>query len=215
MSVSRSAILAAVAAAARARRASGTTKVVTAHIRPARAEGGGDTLIARFGEMAAFAGATVDRVSGMAAAPAAVAAFVAREGLGDALVLSPGDRIAALPWADCPGIAVRAGAPGPDDRVSVTGAVAGIAETGTVLVRSGSDIANRLHLLPEAHVVVLPSSAIVGSYEDALARLGASGPLPRAATFITGPSRTADIERTPQIGVHGPRRLHIVVTDGA
>ena len=50
---------------------------------------------------------------------------------------------------------------------------------------------------------------------DALARLAQTGPLPRAATFITGPSRTADIEKTPQIGVHGPRRLHVVVIDGA
>jgi L-lactate dehydrogenase complex protein LldG len=130
-------------------------------------------------------------------------------------VLSPEEWIAALPWRDCARLLVRTGAPGPGDRVSVTGAVAGVAETGTLLVRAGRAIANRLHLLPEAHVAVLPAASIVGSYEDALARLAAAGPLPRAATFITGPSRTADIEKTPQIGVHGPRRLHIVVIDGA
>src|SRR5690606_7268087 len=100
MSGSRSAILAAVAAATGARRAAGSTSAVTAHIRPARAEGGGDTLIARFCEMAAFAGATLDRVPEIAAIPAAVAGFVVREGLGGSLVLSPEAWIAALPWAD-------------------------------------------------------------------------------------------------------------------
>jgi L-lactate dehydrogenase complex protein LldG len=103
---------------------------------------------------------------------------------------------------------------GSDDRVGVTGAVAGVAETGTLLVRSGAESPNILHLLPEAHIVILDSAQIVGSYEDALAMLGQEKIWPRAATFITGPSRTADIEKTPQIGVHGPRQLHIILIHG-
>ena len=87
------------------------------------------------------------------------------------------------------------------------------------MVHSGPEVANLLHFLPETHIAVLAAAQIVGAYEDAWARLRAAvaetgGVMPRAVTLITGPSRTADIERTPQIGVHGPRKLHIVVVDG-
>ena len=216
MSGARDAILGAVRAAASARRAGGDgTALPDDYIRPARARGDAAELLARFCDMAAFAGAGVTRVAGAAAVPPAISAFLSREALGDRLVLSPERRIAELPWHDSPRLIVGRDAPTADDRISVTGAVAAVAETGTLLVRSGPDIANALHLLAEIHIAIVPQGAIVGSYEDALGRLRALGELPRAATFITGPSRTADIEKTPQIGVHGPRRLQIVVIDGA
>ena len=183
-------------------------------LRPQRAQGDRAALVARFVEMAQFAGAGVARAAAANDVPAAIAAFVARNDLGDALVLAPDAALSALPWHDAPRLIVQRRAPTGDDRVSVTGAVCGVAETGTLLVRSGTGRANALHLLPEAHVVVLGAGDIVGGYEDAWARLGSGAAgLPRAATFITGPSRTADIEKTPQIGVHGPRRLHIVLID--
>jgi L-lactate dehydrogenase complex protein LldG len=184
------------------------------NLRPRRAQGDRAALTARFVEMARFAGAGVARAVSAAEVPAAIAAFVARSGLGDELVLAPDDALSALPWHDAPRLIVHRRPPMAEDRVSVTGAVCGVAETGTLLVRSAPGLANALHLLPEAHVVVLEARAIVGGYEDgwALLAVGAGG-LPRAATFITGPSRTADIEKTPQIGVHGPRRLHIVLID--
>ena len=119
-----------------------------------------------------------------------------------------------MPWNDAPRLSVRRSRFGPDDRVAVTEAVAGVAETGTLLVRSGAEQPNVLHLLPEAHIAILDSATIVGSYEDALEILGQEKIWPRAATFITGPSRTADIEKTPQIGVHGPRQLHIILIHG-
>lgn len=183
-------------------------------LRPQRTQGDHAALVARFVEMAQFAGAGVTRVAAANDVPAAVAAFVARNDLGDALVLAPDAVLSALPWRDTPRLIVQRRPPTGDDRVSVTGAVCGVAETGTLLVRSAAGLANAAHLLPEAHVVVLDAGAIVGGYEDAWARLGGDvAGLPRAATFITGPSRTADIEKTPQIGVHGPRRLHIVLID--
>ncbi len=215
MSGARETILHAVRAAATARRAQRAAAAPpTDYIRPARASGSPADLLARFCEMARFAGADVLRVSAPAAVPAAVSGILSREQLGGRLVLSPEAWLAALPWRDSLRLLVRRGAPAPEDRVSVTGVVAAVAETGTLLVRSGADIPNALHLLPEIHIAVVPPGAIVGSYEDALERLATLGDRPRAATFITGPSRTADIEKTPQIGVHGPRRLHIVVIDG-
>jgi L-lactate dehydrogenase complex protein LldG len=182
-------------------------------LRPARAQGERPALARRFADMAQFAGATVARVAAPREVPGAVAGFVARHALGDALVLAPDAMLSALPWQDAPRLMLQRRPPTADDRVSVTSAVCGVAETGTLLVRSAAGLANALHLLPEAHVVVLDAGAIVGGYEDAWARLAAAGELPRAATFITGPSRTADIEKTPQIGVHGPKKLHVVLID--
>lgn len=184
------------------------------YIRPGRARGDQATLITRFVDMAQFAGASVASVPDDADVPAELARYVSREELGDNLILSPSPRIQQMPWKETPRLSVRRAPFGPDDRVAVTEAVAGVAETGTLLVRSGSDSPNALHLLPVAHIAILDESLIVGSYEDALVILGQELPWPRAATFITGPSRTADIEKTPQIGVHGPRQLHIVLIHG-
>ena len=215
MTDARAAILEKLRGAVAARRRAGpAAPSVVTHIRPDRAKGDQAALITRFLEMALFAGASVASVQEAAAIPAELARYLSRENLGDNLILSPSPRIQEMPWKETPRLSVRRAPFGPGDRVAVTEAVAGIAETGTLLVRSGVGSPNILHLLPEAHVVILDGSMIVGSYEDALEILGQTKPWPRAATFITGPSRTADIEKTPQIGVHGPRQLHIVLIHG-
>jgi L-lactate dehydrogenase complex protein LldG len=185
-----------------------------AYIRPQRAQGSPPELLVRFCEMARFAGASVETIIDNASVPAAVARFVSREKLGDRIILSPSDRILQMPWRATPRLSARQPPFTADDRVAVTDTVAGVAETGTLLVRSGSESPNLLHLLPEAHIAILDSGSIVGSYEDALALVEKQEDWPRAATFITGPSRTADIEKTPQIGVHGPRQLHIILIHG-
>ena len=215
MTDARAAILGRLRGAIDARRLAGpAVPRPETYIRPQRAQGDRSELVARFREMALFAGASVATIVNDAAAPAAVARYLSREGLGDRLILSPSDRILQMPWHGAPRLSVRRSRLGPDDRVAVTEAVAGVAETGTLLVRSGAESPNVLHLLPEAHIAILDSATIVGSYEDALEILGQEKIWPRAATFITGPSRTADIEKTPQIGVHGPRQLHIILIHG-
>ena len=63
----------------------------------------------------------------------------------------------------------------------------------------------------------MPTDRIVGAYEDAWQRLRGqfgSGVMPRVVNWITGPSRTADIEQTLLLGAHGPKRLHILLIDG-
>jgi L-lactate dehydrogenase complex protein LldG len=185
---------------------------------PARGRGSAEELIARFVDMALFAGATVARVPLAADVPGEVAGTLARAGLGDELVMAADPLLAAMPWSARPRLVIRRGTPHADDRVSLTPAFAGIAETGTLMVHSGPTLPNGLHFLPETHIAVLEAAKIMGAYEDAWAALRTSveetGVMPRAVTLITGPSRTADIERTPQIGVHGPKKLHIVVVDG-
>ncbi len=207
----RDEILAAVRAGAAMRQAA---TPALGPVLPARATGAPETLRDRFVEMARLAGATVDPAFGRDGVPAALSAFLSRQGLGDRIVLSLEPSLANLPWRAAPRLQVRPGTPTPGDTVSVTAAIAGVAETGSLLVSSGPRAANAAHVLCETHIVILPAGDIVGGYEDALARLRREGgAMPRAATFITGPSRTADIEKTPQIGVHGPRRLHILLVD--
>jgi L-lactate dehydrogenase complex protein LldG len=67
-------------------------------------------------------------------------------------------------------------------------------------------------LLPETHIAVLERSRLVATMEDAFALVRREvGELPRAAWFVSGPSRTADIEQTIVIGAHGPYRVHVIV----
>ena len=122
--------------------------------------------------------------------------------------------LAALPWADQPILRIERRAARDGDKVSVTTAFAGIAETGTLLLRSGPDWPTTLNFLPDTHIVLLPTERIVGSYEDGWDLLRAPGQaMPRTINYITGPSRSGDIEQTMQLGAHGPLRLHVVIIE--
>ncbi|MBC7294703.1 MAG: LUD domain-containing protein, partial [Thermoleophilia bacterium] len=94
----------------------------------------------------------------------------------------------------------------------VTGALCAVAETGTVVVGPGRATEGLLAVLPQLHVVVLPAERIKPDLASALAELAplAAQPGTRLA-FITGPSRTADIELTTVLGVHGPLDLAVIV----
>ena len=73
-----------------------------------------------------------------------------------------------------------------------------------------------LNMLPDTHIAVLKARDIVGTYEEVWARLRereGNGNMPRTFLWVTGPSRTGDIEQTIQLGAHGLRRLHIVLVD--
>lgn len=95
--------------------------------------------------------------------------------------------------------------PDPQIFAGVTNAICGLADTGSILIVDGVGDPLKASLLPEIHIAVLKSSNIVSSLPDAL-HLTANT---NAAVFITGPSRTADIEMTLTIGVHGPKEIHV------
>ncbi len=179
---------------------------------PARAQGSHPEQVALFVKMAEYALATVDQVATGQAIPATVTAFLARENLPTDLAMAPDAELAALPWADQPTLRVERRAARDGDKVSITIAFAGIAETGTLLLRSGPDGPTTLNFMADTHIVLLPAKRIVGSYEDGWDLLRATGEtMPRTINYITGPSRSGDIEQTMQIGAHGPLRLHIVI----
>ncbi len=97
-------------------------------------------------------------------------------------------------------------------RIGVSEMEWGLADTGTV-VQDATDPALRLvSTLPEIHVALLPTRRILPGLADVVQKLD-PGRVPYIA-FVTGPSRTADIERVLTIGVHGPSRLVVVVHDG-
>jgi len=97
--------------------------------------------------------------------------------------------------------------------VGISSAQAAIAETGTLVLDSACERHRLVSLVPPVHIAVVNASAIVETLGDALALLQQKEISP-AITFITGPSRTADIELTLAIGVHGPQELYVIV-DGS
>jgi L-lactate dehydrogenase complex protein LldG len=101
--------------------------------------------------------------------------------------------------------------PDPLLKAGITGAVAAIAESGSLLLTSGPARPLSTSLLHEIHIAVVPSSCIVRSLEEALSLKEVPGA--SAAVLITGPSRTADIEMTLTIGVHGPKQLVVFVVE--
>ncbi len=182
---------------------------------PARVDKDHAALVELFVDHATALSATVSRVDDESEIPGAVADYLAGENLPATLCAAPDPALQALPWDTRPALTVRYGRSDGADEVSLTPAFAAVAETGTLMLRSGPDHPTTLNFLPDTHVVVLRESQIVGPYEEAWDRLRAAGPIPRAVNFVSGPSRTADIEQTIQLGAHGPRRLHIVlVQDG-
>ena len=196
-------------------------KAAEPNLVPARGAVEGAERVALFIAEAEKVDTTVSRVADAAAVPGAVATYLAAHNLTTVLKVAPDPALADIPWSRQTALTVRQGQPEDGDEVSVTGAFAGIAETGTLMLQSGPHSPTSLNFLPDTHVVVLDARAIDGTYEEAWSRLrasprdGADGAfMPRTINLITGPSRTADIEQTLLLGAHGPRRQLIVIIDG-
>ncbi|MFC4352353.1 lactate utilization protein C [Fodinicurvata halophila] len=170
--------------------------------------------LALFTEQACSVEATVSRLATVRDIPEAVAEYLRERNLPATLRLAPDRALIELPWAEkASGLEVYSGRAEADDAVSLVPAYAGVAETGTLILHSGAERPTGLNFLPDTHIVTLEAKDIVGTYEEIWDRLRHlhDGRLPRTVNMITGPSRTADIEQTIQLGAHGPRRLHILV----
>lgn len=157
---------------------------------------------------------SVTRVADRDGVPEAVADYLAAQNLPGLLVMAPHSDLRAIPWSIRPLLEIREGRAEATDGVSVQHAFAGIAETGTLMLPSGPSRPVTLNLLADTAIAVLRASAIVGAYEEAWDKLRAEiGAMPRNVMLVTGPSRSADIEQTLELGAHGPRRLHVVLVE--
>ena len=93
--------------------------------------------------------------------------------------------------------------------VGISGAAAALAETGSVLIESGAGKSRMATLLPPVHIVLLPAERLTADlFTWSAAR---SAPPPTNMTFVSGPSKTADIEQTLAVGVHGPKRFIVIL----
>ena len=192
-------------------------ELVAAHRRnlvPARAAALDDPRrVDLFVGMAEEVQATVARVKSPAAVPEEVARYLAAENLPADLVRAPDPSLDDILWDARPLLRIRRGPAEAGDTVSLTPCFAAIAETGTLMLISGAETPTTLNFLPDTHIVLVYADQVVATYEDGWDRLRTNGRMPRAVNFITGPSRTGDIEQRIELGAHGPRRLHIVLVD--
>ena len=95
----------------------------------------------------------------------------------------------------------------------ISTAQAAIAETGTLVLDSTCERHRLVSLVPPVHIAIINASSIRETLSDALALLQNGKEISPAITFITGPSRTADIELTLAIGVHGPQELYVIINE--
>jgi L-lactate dehydrogenase complex protein LldG len=180
---------------------------------PARGQGDPTARIATFKAEAARAAASISEVASAGDVPAEIARYLREGNMPATLRMGEDPGLAAMPWVATT-IEVSHGPSDGHDLNAVSVAFAAVAETGSLALVSGADNPTTLNFLPDNHVVVVFASDVLGDFEAVFARLRAAygpGSAPRSLNFITGPSRSADIEQTLLFGAHGPRRLHIVL----
>ncbi|HEX9672563.1 MAG TPA: lactate utilization protein C [Burkholderiales bacterium] len=165
--------------------------------------------VVRFRERALGLASTVDEVAAFDQVPTTVARYLKANALPFSAVCWA--ELAGLDWASA-GIDVAVREARDTDPVGITAAFCAIAETGTLMTLSGRDTPAAASLLPETHVAVVRKSRIVRGMEEAWQLMRDEfGAPPRAVNFISGPSRTADIEQTVTVGAHGPYRVHVIL----
>ena len=195
-------------AAAAARLAEAPTGVI-----PARGQGDSQQRAALFKAEAERAKASVAEIPRTEDIPAEVARFLRENNLPATLRMGEDARLAALPWSET-ALEISHGPSEGHDLNALSAAFAAVAESGTLALVSGRDNPTTLNFLPDNHLVVVFADDLVGDLESVIKRIRSiygAGEAPRTLNFITGPSRSGDIEQTLLLGAHGPRRLHIVL----
>jgi L-lactate dehydrogenase complex protein LldG len=166
-------------------------------------------LLPRFRERCIAMMSSVADVATLAEVPRAVANYLTGNKLPLSGVCWP--EFANLDWAGA-GLQIAARAANGNDKVGITGTYCALAENGTLMLLSGQDTHAATSLLPDNHIAIVPASRIVRAMEDGWDLLRSEhGRLPRQVNFVSGPSRTADIEMTLVMGAHGPFRVHVVI----
>jgi L-lactate dehydrogenase complex protein LldG len=169
-----------------------------------------DDLVGTFERMATEVAAVVHRVTPQRLAETVVA--IARDHDATSAVRTPEPEANTAAIAlEQEGLTVDLYSPSlaADADLGLTGAVAGIAATGSVVLDASVAGGRGAGVLPPVHVCVLPEERIVATPADVLHPL-ADG-LPSSLVLVGGPSRTGDVEQILTLGVHGPRHVHVIV----
>ncbi len=183
---------------------------------PDRGRAEGLARIELFASEAKLAQAEVRRLAAPDDVPQVVADILKSTGWTH-LKIAPDDRLQALDFTGT-ALDITCGSGAGGDHAGLSWAYGAVAETGTLVMRSGPASPTTLNFLPDWHFVVLSTEDIAANYEQVWARLREEAEpdtpvMPRTINWITGPSRTADIEQTLLLGAHGPRKLFILLID--
>ena len=162
-------------------------------------------LLQRFTAMAKRAAVELRALSTRAELPEAISDILRARNLPARLHVPHGSTLDISGWHG----EVLETSPGPDDAALAHVPLA-IAETGTLVYPASPSRPASWHFRAGLEIAVLESRDIVGHMEDALAKVAAMG-LPPTLNFVTGPSRTADIEQTLELGAHGPKALCLLL----
>ena len=131
------------------------------------------------------------------------------DAIGEALERADFRIVRTLPVADIERAAMRSRVADAD--LGIAEADFAIASTGTLAVVSNANRPGSLTLLPPASLVIVQIDRVMQNLAEVLAEMGPAGVAANRLTLITGPSRTADIEKRIVLGVHGPKSLHVIV----
>lgn len=178
--------------------------------RPTQSRSDGAARIEQFIERAKAADATVTRIASMDDLPAALSDELRQRNLGQSVRMGADHALGALDWGQ---IDVSRGVGRIEEPATLSVAPYGLAETGTLALCSGVDNPVTLTFLGETHFVAIRASDVHAGFEELFAAHRASGRDPRTLNLVTGPSRSADIGQTLQLGAHGPVAVHIFVVD--
>lgn len=169
-------------------------------------------LLDYFVARAEGAAASVARLKGREAVVGETLSYLEQRDLPERLLLAGDDLLQDLHWPER--LRVETGTAEADHLACLTRAYAGVAETGSLVLLSGPATPTKLNFLPDHYLCVLRGADVVEHIDGLWARLRAEGrAMPRALNFITGPSRTADVEQTIQLGAHGPRSVHVILLE--
>jgi L-lactate dehydrogenase complex protein LldG len=184
-----------------------------ANVVPERALGTKAERVKRFQAALEAVGAKVKRVKSWKALPEAVAAALREHNLPSRVRMGDDAAFASFEAGEHL-VEVLKGPADREDAVSLSHAFAGASESGTLMLVSGKDNPSTLNFLPEAHFAAISADDVMGSYEECWSKLRAAygkDVMPRTVNWVSGPSRTADIQQTLVQGAHGPRQLVVFI----
>lgn len=184
---------------------------------PARGKKSHTELIELFTSMLTAAQGSVLHVESLQQVPDAISDYLEQNNLGEIVCLDEEAEQLEIPWGADSNLEFVTWQEKRSISVGITGCYGAVAETGSLVACSSNSHAITMNFLSETNIVILDVRNLVGVYEEIWDRLrAASGMLlPRDLTLISGPSCTGDIEMVLEIGVHGPKRLHVIIVGSA